>query len=261
MPDWNPELYLKFRNERTQPAVDLANRIPLDSPARVVDIGCGPGNSTIILKQRFSAAYILGVDNSNAMIETARRDFPELEFGYCDASTDLDKLDGNFDVVFSNACIQWLPDHPTLLRNMFRLLAPGGVLAVQTPMNYEEPIHKLITAVTGSSKWAQHFPNPRIFFNLTPSEYFDQLSELTGDFSLWMTTYYHRMDSHHDILTWYRSTGLKPYLDALPAELKPEFEQDILEEIRKGYPLQANGKVIFRFPRFFFLARASVSSE
>ncbi len=144
MTDWNSEQYLKFKNERTQPAMDLVNRINIDSPKKIIDIGCGPGNSTQILAQRFHNAYIVGVDNSLNMIETARRDYPNLDFKTCDASKDLSTLDNNFDIVFSNACIQWIPDHSQLLENMMGLLKPGGILAVQTPMNYNEPIHKII---------------------------------------------------------------------------------------------------------------------
>jgi trans-aconitate 2-methyltransferase len=254
MADWNSNLYLKFKNERTQPAIDLVNRIQHENPRIIIDIGCGPGNSTIVLKQRFPQATILGVDNSPNMIDTARKDFPEMDFQLCDAGRDLDRLDQDFDIVFSNACIQWIPDHPTLLRKLIGRLRSGGVLAVQTPMNYQEPIHQIIGQVTTSPQWQEFFPHPRIFFNLTPSEYFDLLSEISAEFSIWETTYYHRLDSHQDIMAWYRSTGLKPYLDQLPAEMKSEFEAEILRDIEKYYLQQKNGKIIFRFPRFFFVS-------
>lgn len=254
MTDWNSNLYLKFRNERTQPAIDLVHRIRIENPKKIVDIGCGPGNSTLVLNQRFPQADVLGVDNSPNMIAAARKDFPEMQFEICDASQDLSKLARDFDVVFSNACIQWIPDHHTLLRNLMDLLKPGGVLAVQTPMNYREPIHQVIGQVTTSEKWKMHFPAARIFFNLTPSEYFDLLSEMASDFCIWETIYYHRLNSHQDIMSWYRSTGLKPYLEQLPESLKAEFEQDVQAEVVRSYPLQQNGQVIFRFPRFFFTA-------
>lgn len=254
MTDWNSSLYLKFRNERTQPAIDLAARIQLEDPHKIVDIGCGPGNSTYVLRQRFPQARILGVDSSPNMIAAARKDFPDMAFEICDASRDLAKLGGDFDVVFSNACIQWIPDHPALLRNLMDLLKAGGVLAVQTPMNHQEPIHQIIGRATASEKWKMHFPARRIFFNLSPAEYFDLLAEITADFCLWETTYYHRLGSQQDILNWYRSTGLKPYLEQLPDPLKAEFEQDIQAEVERAYPLQQNGQVIFRFPRFFFIA-------
>lgn len=251
MPEWNADQYLKFGSERTQPAVDLANRIPLDDPARIVDIGCGPGNSTSVLARRFPRAHILGVDSSNDMIAAARQTYPQLEFQHCDASRDLPALGTGFDVVFSNACIQWVPDHPTLLWRMLALLRPGGALAIQTPMNYDEPIHRIIQEVSGKWLGAR---NPRIFHNLTPGEYYDLLSECASHFSLWHTTYYHVMKSHEAILEWYRGTGLRPYLEALPEQARPPFEADIRERIREAYPAQRNGNILFRFPRFFILA-------
>lgn len=251
MAKWNAELYLKYAGERTQPAVDLAASIPLEAPARIADIGCGPGNSTDVLHTRFPEARILGVDNSEDMIKTARETYPRIEFRLCDAATGLSDLGSDFDVVFSNACIQWIPDHPALLQNMMDMLRPGGTLAIQTPMNYEEPIHRIIQDI--SQKWLGA-NNPRIFYNLTPGEYHDLLCEYASSFRIWQTIYYHTMRSHEAILEWYRGTGLRPYLYALPEADRPAFEQDILQRIRAEYPQQKNGDILFRFPRFFMLA-------
>ena len=255
MAKWNSSQYLKFGAERTQPAVDLANRIGVEAPEKIIDIGCGPGNSTEVLARRFPGARVLGIDSSPEMIEAAKRDHPDLAFRLCDAGRDLPLLgQGTFDVVFSNACIQWIPDHPKLLRDMMNLLRPGGMLAVQTPMNYDEPIHRIIGEVVRSEKWAARFPNPRIFYNLTQGEYFDLLSELSSDFTLWQTIYFHRLKSHENIIEWYRGTGLRPYLSALSEAERPAFEREIFRRVVSAYPKQKNGEIIFRFPRFFFLA-------
>jgi trans-aconitate 2-methyltransferase len=254
MADWNSVQYLKFENQRTQPAIDLVNRINIDNPKKIINIGCGPGNSTQVLAQRFPNAYILGVGNSSNMIKTAKRDYPNLDFNTCDASNDLSIFDNDFDVVFSNACIQWIPNHNQLLKNMIELLKPGGILAVQTPMNYQEPIHKIIDEVSTNEKWKSEFSNPRYFYNLTQSQYFDLLSEISLEFSIWETIYCHKLKSHKDILEWYRGAGLRPYLSVLSEEKKNAFEQDIFERIVEKYPTQKNGNIIFRFPRFFFIA-------
>ncbi|MEN6565276.1 MAG: methyltransferase domain-containing protein [Veillonellales bacterium] len=256
MSEWNPTQYLKFENERTQPSIDLVTRIDIDSAQKIIDIGCGPGNSTRILAERFPNAYILGIDKSSDMIETAKKNYPNLDFKICDVSTDLSIIDNDFDIIFSNACIQWIPNHNQLLRNMIKLLKTGGVLAVQTPMNYQSPIHQIIREISTNEKWKPKFGNPRIFYNLTQNEYFDLLSEISANFSMWETTYYHRLTSHMDILEWYRGTGLRPYLNALSDELKKAFEQDIFNRVIKEYPLQRNGNIIFRFPRLFFIATA-----
>lgn len=254
MVDWNSTQYLKFKNERTQPAIDLANRIVIDNPQKIIDIGCGPGNSTQILLKRFPNAYILGIDSSMNMIETAKRNHPNLDFKLIDASKDLSTLPKDFDIVFSNACIQWIPNHNDLLKNMIDLVKPNGNLAVQTPMNHKEPIHKIIGEVSTSEKWKSQFMETRIFYNLEQGEYFDLLAEISSHFSMWETTYFHTLKSHSDIMEWYRGTGLRPYLSVLPEEKRNDFEQDILACVVKAYPKQKNGNIIFRFPRLFLIA-------
>lgn len=251
---WNSEQYLKFKKERTQPAIDLINRIPVLMPLSIIDIGCGPGNSTERLKMRYPNAAVVGADNSENMLEAAIEKYPDMEFILCDASKDLNNIGRKFDIVFSNACIQWIPDHPKLLREMMSLLKEGGALAVQIPMNYDEPIHRIIGEAVKSEKWRDKFNDPRHFYTLSCGEYYDILAEISTDFSMWQTTYFHRMKSHSDIMEWYKSTGLRPYLEALSPADKSEFEKDIFREVEKAYPKQANGEIIFRFPRLFFIS-------
>lgn len=253
MADWNSELYLKFKAQRTQPAIDLAARLD-GSPREIIDLGCGPGNSTRVLKNRFPNAHIVGADSSGNMLEKARAENPDLEFVLLDLNEDLSAYYGKFDVVFSNACFQWLPEHKKLFPRVFELLSKGGTLAAQIPMNYDEPIHKIILRISESSKWGDKFPEKRIFGTLTIPEYHDILGSLTNDFELWQTTYCHRMPSVESIIEWYRSTGLRTYLAALSEQDGAEFISDISKELEKEYPKQANGEIIFRFPRFFFKA-------
>jgi trans-aconitate 2-methyltransferase len=137
---------------------------------------------------------------------------------------------------------------------MSDLLKQGGIMAVQTPMNYKEPIHRIIEEITNSEKWNLFFKNPRIFYNLTQNEYFDLLSDISSDFTLWETVYFHKMKSHSDIMEWYRSTGLRPYLNELSDNDKIKFENEIYKRLTESYPIQKNGEIIFRFPRFFFIS-------
>ena len=254
MSDWDSSQYLKFKSERTQPAIDLVNRITVKNPNNIIDIGCGPGNSSFELKKSFPSARVLGIDNSENMIKAANDRYGDIEFKLCDASTELCKIGEKFDVVFSNACIQWVPDHKPLLENMMSLLNNGGMLAVQMPMNYEEPIHKIMSAVAVSEKWKDKLGFQRHFYTLSPEEYFDILSEISSGFSIWQTTYFHIMESHDDIIQWYRGTGMRPYLSRLSETDGAEFENDVKRELVKAYPKQKNGKIIFRFPRLFFTA-------
>ena len=255
MAEWDSSQYAKFLEQRTQPSTDLAARIDVVSPREIIDIGCGPGNSTQVLMERFPNAHITGADSSENMINAARENCRGADFILLDASGDLSAMNGRFDVVFSNACIQWIPDHERLLPSLFGLLREGGVLAVHIPMNYDEPIHRIIGELADSEKWRGYFREQRIFHTRTPSEYFDILSGLTDDFELWKTSYLHRMGSHSDIIEWYKGTGLRPYLAQLSEEDGARFISELYEELQKAYPVQKNGEIIFAFPRFFFIAR------
>lgn len=253
---WNSELYLRFESERTRPSVDLVNALGVDSPKNIIDIGCGPGNSTAVLAERFPDADIIGVDNSIEMIEKARSLYPEISFSMLDASGDLSAYTGTFDVVFSNSCIQWLPNHSRLLPRLMSLLSPGGVLAVQIPVNYDEPIHRIIRTIASSPEWSGKFESHRSINVLAYAEYYNILSTISSDFNLWQTTYYHRMPSHEAILDWYRATGLRPYCSQLePAEIC-EFENEVLVSISHEYKIEPCGEIIMPFPRLFFTAKS-----
>lgn len=201
---------------------------------------------------RYPNADILGIDSSENMITEARRAYPAENWRVCKVPDDLPSLAGNYDLIFSNACIQWIPDHAALIPAFLDLLAPKGILAVQVPMNFHEPVHQIIESVIRSPEWDQLLPEKRIFYTLRPEEYYVLLSGLSEDFSIWQTTYYHVMGSVEDIMDWYRGTGLLPYLRQLPSSLHVPFEQAIRVLLQKSYPPQKDGKVIFRFPRFFF---------
>lgn len=140
MAEWNSGLYRKFENQRTQPARDLAERIKGTNPHTVLDIGCGPGNSTAVLKAVFPCAQITGIDNSENMIQRAKSEYPDIQFELCDVHAIL----GRYDVLFSNACLQWVPEHRTLIPELMSKLNDGGILAVQMPMNGDEPLYKII---------------------------------------------------------------------------------------------------------------------
>lgn len=256
MANWNATQYLKFEKERTQPALDLAKRIHLEHPSAILDVGCGPGNSTAVLAQLFPNAEILGIDSSQNMIEKAKQAYPHLTFSLCDAGKDSSSLGKKFDVVYSNACLQWIPNHPVLLKTMTSLLNPNGVLAVQVPSNEAEPLYQIIAEAAANEKWG--FSRLRLEPNevLRPADYFDVLSGLSGDFSVWTTTYFHRMQSHADLLEWVKSTRLRPYLNALSTEQGEQFTGEILEKTKEAYTPQKNGEIIFPFRRLFFTAVA-----
>ncbi len=254
MHSWNATTYLQFKNERTRPAVNLACRIPLDDPKTVLDIGCGPGNSTAVLRERFPNAKIIGIDNAPDMIVKAKETYTDMTFLCVGADKYIDTTDEKFDVVFSNACMQWLPDHKALLPKWMGLVKEGGVLAVQMPNNYGEPIHRIIETLTTSEKWRPHFRVMREKNMLSIVEYYDSLAENAVRVDLWETAYYHTLSSHQDLLEWYRGTGLRPYLEQLDDADRRIFENEFLASVKEAYPMQADSTILFRFPRLFFIA-------
>lgn len=253
MADWNPSLYLKYGEARTRPAAELAAAISLTAPARVLDVGCGPGNSTAVLAARFPGAAVTGVDSSPAMVAAAKVAYPQYEFKACDISSQLETLGCGWDVIFSNACLQWVPDHKALVPALYGLLAPGGVLAVQVPQQQAQPVHTLLRQLAASPRWCGKLA-ARPLHLLTPAGYWALLARLTPAFRLWETVYYQTMESQEALLEWYRGTGLRPYLAQLAPEDQPAFEADVLAGIRRLYPADENGRVLFPFPRLFFLA-------
>lgn len=254
MPEWSAEQYSKFKTERTLPAIELVGAINNDNVRTALDVGCGTGNSTAALKKRFPNARIIGADNSDEMLTSARKNYPELEFIKLDAEKDIVNISDRYDVVFSNACIQWIPDHRLLLKRLMGLVEKGGTLAIQIPQQAKHPMHKIIKSVADSEKWAKKIPVSRLYYTLTAEEYFDILSELSGNFRMWETTYFHAMPSHQSIVEWYKGTGLRSYLEQLSDSDKAEFENDVLTETQRFYPVQQNGEIIFRFPRLFMIA-------
>lgn len=254
MSDWNSNQYMKFGAERTQPSVDLIGRIADTSPKRILDIGCGPGNSTHRLAVQFPDAEILGVDSSEDMLNKARATYPELKFEQSRIPDDLDKLDGKFDLIFSNACIHWIPNHETLIPAIFDKLENGGTLAVQIPYIQKAPFYRLLNLLVHTVDWKK-LSSIKNFHNLLPEEYYDILSSLSNDFNIWETTYYHTVSSHGGVIEWYRGSGLRPYLDALSEDEIPEFIADLTEIISENYPRRANGSIILKMPRLFFTVK------
>jgi trans-aconitate 2-methyltransferase len=252
--DWNPDLYLKFDKERTQPSIDLVSRIKFNNPGKIIDIGCGPGNSTQVLVARWTDSAILGIDNSPAMIEKAKRDYPHQSWKIADAG--IDEIKGKYEIVFSNATIQWIPGHTELLKKFHGLLSDKGVLAVQVPLFWDMALGKAIESIASNKRWINQTKGVRELFTIHDSFfYYNNLSKLFASIDMWVTDYFHILESHSAILEMIKSTGLRPYLDRLTSDSdKNEFEEMVLIEIKKDYPLQNDGRVLFPFKRLFFVA-------
>ncbi len=254
MADWSAGQYLKFESERTRPADDLIRRIPLDAPRRVVDIGCGPGNSTELLVRRFPDALVSGIDSSPAMLEAARRRLPGLRFELADAGTW--RPQEPVDLLFSNAVFQWIPDHLEVLAGLFAALPPGGVLAIQIPDNMREPNHTAMPAVAMAMPFAARLDAAETVRDPIPpiSAYYDRLAPLASHVDVWSTTYQHVMADAAAIVEWLKSTGLRPYLDPLDAGEQETFLAAYRARLEEAYPRRSDGRVLMPFPRLFVVA-------
>jgi len=249
MPSWNPKQYLKFAEERSRPCRDLAARVEVAAPGRIIDLGCGPGNSAEVLSARWPNAAIAGLDSSAAMIEAARAAAPQCEWRTGDIA-EWAAGEDRFDVVFSNAALQWVGDHAAVFPQLLARVAEGGALAVQVPGNYQEAQHQLMRKVArGFRLQVREWHTHGLDF------YYDALAPHAARLDLWATEYLHVLPNIEGIVEWYKGTGMRPYLDALASEGERErFLAEYLEGLRGIYAPSADGAVLFSFRRIFMVA-------
>lgn len=256
MSAWDPSLYLKYANERARPAADLIARIRLESPKNIVDLGCGPGNSTEQLKQRWPNANITGVDSSPEMLAKAKAGHPDWRWVLCDIESWHPEQPA--DLIFSNAAFHWIPGHGTLFRGMMNHVAGGGVLAAQMPNNFQSAAHTVIkeVALKGDPRWKNVMESAVGALDVQPPAfYYDVLRKHASQLDIWETEYQHIMDGPRAILDWIRSTAMRPYLDRLPdAEQRRLFEAMCLEGLQEAYRTNDQGKVLFPYRRIFIVA-------
>lgn len=255
MKDWNPDLYLRFANERTRPAQELLSRIPHPQPHFISDLGCGPGNSTELLVHAWPHAVTTGVDTSEAMLAQARERLPQQQFVQADIAHWRPAQPQ--DVIYANASLQWVQHHDRLMPHLVQQLAPGGVLAIQMPDNLEEPSHQLMRTTAEQGAWREKIGDTQRVRQrlLSTRDYYDVLTDAGCDVDLWRTTYYHVMDDAQAIVDWLRATGLRPFLAPLDDAEQGAFLNAYREKLENAYPAQANGKRLLAFPRLFMVAQ------
>jgi trans-aconitate 2-methyltransferase len=251
---WSPRQYLKFEDERTRPARDLLAAVPLAEARRVVDIGCGPGNSTELLAARYPDADIVGFDSSPQMLAAARQRLPRATFLEADAATWTPPAP--VDLLFANAVFQWVPDHLAVLTRLMDGLAPGGALAVQMPDNFGEPSHFLMREVAKAGPWAGKLAAADAERQAIPAAevYYDRLQGRAARIDVWRTVYQHPLADAAAIVAWFKSTGLLPYLNRLSEPEQGEYLAAYQARIAAAYPRRADGRVLLAFPRLFLVA-------
>ena len=249
---WSAKQYSAFEDERTRPVRDLVNAIPRDHVAVAVDLGCGPGNSTKVLAERYPSAAINGLDSSVDMIEAARARLPRMQFDVADIADW--QASRPMDVILANASLQWLPDHHTLYPRLVGLLSERGCLAVQTPDNLLEPPHRLARDIAAKGRWASKIEGVRHPERHAALWYYALLKPLCAHVDVWRTTYFHPLRDHQAIVEWFKGSALRPYLAPLSPEERQEFLADYQQAITLECPAFADGTVLLPFPRLFLVA-------
>jgi trans-aconitate 2-methyltransferase len=254
MAAWDAAQYLKFEDQRTRPAADLLERIPLPDPERVIDLGCGPGNSTALLAARWPNARIGGLDNSPEMLVAARRDHPEI--AWIEADVGDWKPSEAYDLIYSNAALQWVPDHDRLFPRLLAAVAPGGILAVQMPRNFAGPAHRLMREIAAAGPWAERLADRSAIPVQEPGFYYDLLAPKAARVDFWETEYLQLMADAAAILEWVKGTALRPFIEPLNSAERARFTDQYLQALEAAYPPQRDGRVIFPFRRLFLICHA-----
>ena len=249
---WDPDRYLAYADERGRPFVELIARVDDPAPAAVVDLGCGPGTLTALLAERWPSAAVRGVDSSPEMIAKARTSHPEIDFELGDARGW--RPTEPVDVLVSNATLQWVPGHLDLLPELLAAVRPGGWLAFQVPGNFDQPSHTIRTELAATPPYHAHTGGVAVPTAHDAATYLDTLTRLGCAVDAWETTYLHVLRGADPVFTWVSGTGARPTLQALPADLRPRFEDEFKARLRSAYPA-TDGRVLLPFRRVFVVAR------
>jgi trans-aconitate 2-methyltransferase len=253
---WDPQQYLRFGDERSRPFYELVGRIGAEDPGTVVDLGCGPGTLTAALAGRWPAAEVRGIDSSPEMIEAARA-LPaaaESRLGFAIGDVRDFAPDGGVDVIVSNAVLQWVPDHMPVVSRWAGFLRPGGWLAFQVPGNFDQPSHEAMRELAGTDRWRPLLRGVRLNRQAAdPAEYLDLLARAGLEVDAWETTYLHVLHGDDPVVDWYKGSGLRPVIAALPPDLGEEFLAEFRARMAEAYPAAPYGTV-FPFRRVFVVA-------
>jgi trans-aconitate 2-methyltransferase len=248
---WDPDRYLTFADERGRPFLELVARIDTDAPHRVVDLGCGAGNLTVLLARRWPQAQVLGIDSSVEMISAAPVG-EGVEFAVGDIGGWTP--DEPVDVLLANAALQWVPGHLDLLPRLVEQVAPGGWLAFQVPGNFDEPSHTIRRDLAAEAPYVEHTAGVAVPTAHDAATYLHTLRGLGCEVDAWETTYLHVLHGEDPVFTWVSGTGARPTLQALPDDLRPDFEEEFKRRLREAYP-ERDGAVVLPFRRVFVVAR------
>lgn len=253
---WDPERYLTYADERGRPFVELVARIAADDPVSVVDLGCGPGNLTRLLAERWPRARVTGIDSSEEMVSTARQGPGPVAFELGDLRTWVASAARKVDVLVSNATLQWVPGHLDLVPALLDSVSPDGWLAFQVPGNFAEPSHTIRRDLAAEAPYVEHTADVAAPDAHDAATYLEALSGLGCTVDAWETTYLHVLQGEDPVFAWVSGTGARPTLQALEAvdpALRQAFEEEFTRRLRAAYPPSSHG-VVLPFRRVFVVA-------
>jgi trans-aconitate 2-methyltransferase len=262
---WDANLYLKFADARMRPALDLMGRLDAASGARpghaIYDLGCGAGNISRILAERFPQAEVIGIDSSEEMLAKARSQTADKRVTFARLTFmrgDLTRFtpDTPPAILYSNAAYQWVEGHIDLFPGLLKLLPSGGQLAIQMPRNHEAPSHALMHQAAVSGPWKTKLAQVRTIRPVyEPARYYDVLKPLSSELEVWETIYQQALTGKDPVAQYTASTGLRPYMQLLDKAEGQAFYDIYAKLLAEAYPTRADGITLFPFRRLFIVAR------
>ncbi len=259
-PTWDANLYLKFADHRLRPALDLMGRLDPANGARaghaIYDLGCGAGNITRILAERFTQCPIVGIDSSEEMLAKARSQTVAPRVTFAKGDLGRFKPDAPPAILYSNAAYHWLEGHIDLFPGLLGLLPSGGQLAIQMPRNHEAPSHALMRTAADAGPWKAKLDRVRGIGPVSaPGRYYDVLKPLCSDLEIWESIYQQPLTGKDPVAQFTAGTGLRPFLEALDPVERTGFYDAYARLVVEAYPMRADGITLFPFRRLFIVAR------
>lgn len=257
---WDPGQYLKFAGERERPAGELLQRVPLSAPALVFDLGCGTGNATLLMAARWPQATVYGLDNSKEMLEKAQAESSSVRWVEADIRTWTPAQSP--DLIYSNAALHWVEEHAVIFPRLAGFLRSGGCLAVQMPLSWDAPSHRLMRetldelgrrrgALLGTADLRESMNRRPV---LATQTYYDLLSPRAQTIDIWETEYLQVLTGDDPVLEWVRGTGLRPILNGLADDERALFLAEYRQRLRAAYPARPDGATLYPFRRLFIVA-------
>jgi trans-aconitate 2-methyltransferase len=256
---WDPHQYLKFSDHRLRPALELLERVPLTAPETIYDLGCGAGNLTRLIAERWQTATVYGLDNSKEMLEKAAKETDKVQWVEADIRTWSPAQPP--DLIYSNAALHWVEKHRELFPRLVGLLKAGGCLAVQMPLSFPMPSHRLMRETlanggpNGSPIASETFRQAIVReWVESAATYYDLLASHTQQLDIWETEYLQVLSGNDPVLEWVKGTGLRPILNGLDASERDLFLAEYTRRLREAYPMRADGHTLYPFRRLFMVA-------